>query len=71
MRAEGGFIISAERKAGKTTSVKIKASADRELILKDPFNGILVKWNRKNIRMIDGSYVCKMKAGDELTGNIN
>jgi len=70
MRAEGGFIISAERKAGKTTSVKIKASADRELILKDPFNGILVKWNRKNIRMIDGSYVCKMKAGDELTGNI-
>lgn len=69
LRSEGGFIISAERKEGKTISVRIKASVDGELILKDPFNGIPIRWNRKNIRVIDGSYVCKMKAGDELAGN--
>jgi alpha-L-fucosidase 2 len=66
LRTEGGYIISAERKAGKTISVRIKAVADSKLMLKDPFDGRPVKWNRKNIRKVGEYYECTLKAGDEL-----
>ena len=69
LRAEGGFIISAELKGGKTFSVRIKATKDSQLILKDPFNGIPVKWNHK-IKKSGEYYKCTLKAGEELK-NIN
>ncbi len=65
LRAEGGFIISAERKAGKTVSVRIKATAAGKLVLKDPFNGDPAKWNRK-IKKDGDYYKCTLKAGQEL-----
>jgi alpha-L-fucosidase 2 len=66
LRAEGGFIISAERKAGRTVSLRIKAVVDSKLVLKDPFDGNAVKWNRRNIRKVGDYYECTLKAGDEL-----
>jgi len=66
LRSEGGYIISAERKAGKTISVRIKAVVDSKLILKDPFDGRSVKWNRKNVKKEGEYYVCTLKAGEEL-----
>jgi len=65
LRAEGGFIISAERKAGMTVSVRIKAVTAGKLVLKDPFNGDPAKWNRK-IKKVDDYYECILKAGEEL-----
>jgi alpha-L-fucosidase 2 len=66
LRAEGGFIISAECKAGKTVSLRIKAAVDGKLILKDPFDGRAVKWNHKNVRKAGEYYECTLKAGEEL-----
>ena len=66
LRAEGGFIISANRKDGKTVSLQIRAVVDSKLILKDPFDGQQTKWNRNDIKMIDGYYECNLKAGEEL-----
>ena len=66
LRAEGGFIISAERKAGKTVSLRIKAVVDSKLILKDPFDGRPAKWNRNDIKKLDEYYECTLKAGEEL-----
>lgn len=39
LRAEGGFIVSAERKSGKTVSFSITATVDHTLTLRDPFSG--------------------------------
>jgi alpha-L-fucosidase 2 len=39
LRAEGGFIVSAERKSGKTVSFSITATVDHTLTLRDPFGG--------------------------------
>ena len=69
LRAEGGFIISAERKSGKTVSLRIKAVVDSKLILKDPFDGTPAKWNRNDIKKVDDYYECTLKAGEELESN--
>jgi alpha-L-fucosidase 2 len=39
LRAEGGFIVSADRRDGRTVSVEITATTDQLLTLKDPFEG--------------------------------
>ncbi len=65
LRAEGGFMVTAERKAGKTVSVRIKASVDSNLTLKDPFDSIPVKWNHK-VKKVGEYYECRLKAGEEL-----
>jgi len=66
LRAEGGFVISATRKAGKTLSVQITAVVGNTLILKDPFDGRPAKWNRNDIRKNGEYYECSMKTGEAL-----
>lgn len=66
LRAEGGYIISAERKSGQTVSLRIKATVDSKLILKDPFEGMQVKWNRDDIKKRGKYYECNLSAGEEL-----
>ena len=66
LRSEGGFIISAERKAGSTVSLSVRAVVDSKLILKDPFEGRSVKWNIRNVKKVGGFYECNLKEGQEL-----
>jgi len=66
LRAEGGYIISAELKAGETVSLQIKATVDSKLKLKDPFGGMEVKWNRDDVRKVGEYYECDLGAGEEL-----
>ena len=71
LRAEGGFMISATRKAGKTVYLQIKAVVNSRLLLKDPFGGKPAKWNRGDIRKVGGYYECSMKMGDVVTYHEN
>ncbi|MBM3853748.1 MAG: hypothetical protein FJ399_11420 [Verrucomicrobia bacterium] len=39
LRAEGGFVVSAEMRAGRVTRVSLRATVDQDLRLTDPFAG--------------------------------
>ncbi|HUW61135.1 MAG TPA: glycoside hydrolase N-terminal domain-containing protein, partial [Candidatus Bathyarchaeia archaeon] len=45
LHAEGGWKVSAIRKAGKTVSLSITANRDAQLRLRDPFPGANPTWN--------------------------
>ena len=66
LRAEGGFIVDAERKNGKTVKVKITANVDQPLRLKDPFWEQKYKSNIDLERNVDGDLLCFLKKGQTL-----
>jgi alpha-L-fucosidase 2 len=70
LRAEGGFKVSAKRKGGRTTRIRIKATVAGELVLSDPFAGAKVTWRSKRMRQRGGTYHCKMKKGDVVEATI-
>ena len=66
LRAQGGFLVSAEQKNGQTISVKIKATTSGVMKMFDPFDGKAVRWNRDDVRKVGEYYECTLKAGEEL-----
>jgi alpha-L-fucosidase 2 len=56
LRAEGGFIVNAERKGGKTVRVTITATTDQMLRLKYPFE----------LKEYDSNIAVERKGNDEL-----
>ena len=71
LRAEGGFMISAQRKAGTTVSLRIKATVDGRLVLKDPFDGRPAKWNRVDVKKTGDTYECTLKKGEVIEYHVN
>lgn len=70
LRAQGGFVVSARRKGGKTTSVAVRATVDQPLRLRDPFGGADAQWNRADLRRDGDDYLLDMKAGQVLEGRL-
>ncbi|MFV0554971.1 MAG: glycosyl hydrolase family 95 catalytic domain-containing protein [Mangrovibacterium sp.] len=70
-RAEGGFVVSAERKEGKTIRVEITATVDQPLRLKNPFGKLEAKSNRALEKNDKGELLCHLKAGETLTMSLN
>jgi len=68
LHAEGGWKVSAIRKAGKTVSVSITATRDAQLRLRDPFPGATPTWNLKAVTKDGNDYLIPMKQGQQLTG---
>jgi alpha-L-fucosidase 2 len=68
LRAEGAFLVSAQRKQGKTIWVRILAEKAGIIRLKNPFGLVKVKWNRKDVHVDGLDYVCRLEAGDILEG---
>lgn len=68
LRAEGGFRVSAERRGGRTTFVRIRASVDGTLRLRDPFAGAAVRWDRAGVRREGAGYVVTLRAGETIEG---
>ena len=67
LRAEGGYIVSAARKGGKTAQVSIRATQDGVLRLRNPFHTDKVTWSHE-AKKANGIYECKLTAGQTLTG---
>jgi len=70
LRAEGGFKVSATRQGGQTKSVKIEATVDQTLRLRDPFPEGDANWNRpvtRNGHLLE----IALKAGETLEGALN
>jgi len=67
LRAEGGYKVSATRSKGLTQRVKIEATSDSILSLRDPFAGAKVKWSCPVKREGDWLKVT-LRAGESLEG---
>ena len=65
LRAEGGFIVSARRVAGKTVSVTITATVDQSLSLMNPFGDVAFHADRA-ITRIGNLIQCDLKANQTL-----
>jgi hypothetical protein len=65
LRAEGGFIVSARRVAGKTVSVIITATVDQSVQLTNPFGDVAFHADREVTR--EGNLNrCDLKANQTL-----
>ncbi len=68
-RAEGAFLVSASRKAGKTEFVRIKSLAGEPCIVKTSMEGkLLVKGPKriKAVKISDDCYKLNIEKGDEV-----
>lgn len=70
LRAEGGFRVSARREGGSTVWVRIEATHDASLQLRDPFAGKPVSWSRTDIERAGPDYRCELAAGEVLEGRL-
>ena len=66
LRAEGAYLVSAKRKAGVTTYVKIVSEKSGELCLYDPFDGRKCNITGANLRHNNNCYYSFLKAGQTL-----
>lgn len=65
LRAEGGFVVDAERRGGKTVRIVITATVDQLLRLKNPFGQQEIESNLKLEKKGDDVY-CQMNKGQIL-----
>jgi alpha-L-fucosidase 2 len=68
LRAEGAFLVSAVRSAGKTTSVRIEAARAGTLRLRDPFAGRPAQWNRGGVTRNGDDWTVALAPGETLEG---
>ncbi|MEN8200957.1 MAG: sulfatase-like hydrolase/transferase [Bacteroidota bacterium] len=66
LRAEGGWIVSAEKKGGKTVHVEITSTVGQKLRLKDPFGNREFESNITMERSGDDELSCVLKKGQTL-----
>jgi alpha-L-fucosidase 2 len=66
-RAEGGYVVDAERIGGKTVKVEITSTADQVLRLKDPFDNREFESNMSLKRTGDDELQCRLKQGQTLS----
>jgi alpha-L-fucosidase 2 len=65
LRAEGGFVVSARRVAGRNVNVTIRATVDQSLQLVNPFGDIAFRADHEVTRI--GSLIrCELKANQTL-----
>ena len=69
LRAQGGFKVTAKRVGGETVNVRVEATVDQTLRLRDPFNGAPATWNRPDVKRDGEDYVISLKKGDALIGS--
>jgi len=66
LRAQGGFVVSAERRGGRTVRVSVTATVDQPLRLKDPFAAAAFTADRP-VKRVDDELQIEMKAGQTVT----
>jgi alpha-L-fucosidase 2 len=69
LRAEGGFVVSAQWENNATTRCEIRATVDGQLRLRDNFDGREPTFNRETTRDAR-DFVLNLKAGETLVGTL-
>jgi alpha-L-fucosidase 2 len=71
LRAEGAFLVSAQRENGCTVRVRIETERDNLLKLKNPFGRCPVRWSGKEPEKLGNDcYRCRLNAGEYLEGEV-
>lgn len=71
LRAEGGWMVSAERRGGRTVRVVVESTVGGELRLKDPFGGALPSWSGGTVRKVGDEYRVRLPKGAVLVGRVD
>lgn len=66
LRAEGGWRVSAERKAGRAVRISITSEHGGDLRLRDPFGGREALWSRGGVHADSGDYLVTLAPGEVL-----
>lgn len=67
LRADGGWIVSARREAGRVTEVKVEARVDALLRLRDPFDGAPVEWRGATVVREGNEWVGVVRGGTTVS----
>lgn len=67
LRAEGGYRVSAQRRAGRTQALRIEATVDGTLRLRNNF-GRSMRWNHDDVIEQGRDLVVPLKRGEALIG---
>jgi len=70
LRAEGGWIVSARYENNATTWLRIEATRDNTLILRDNFGGRTITWQGRTPTRVGKNYQVSMKAGDVVEATL-
>jgi alpha-L-fucosidase 2 len=71
LRAQGGFKVSAVRQGGRTVRIRIEATLDSNLRLRDPFPGGAPEWSLAGVSRDGRDYVLSLKRGQILEGKVS
>ena len=66
LRGEGGYVISATRRAGKTARLTIRATRAGAVRLRNPFGADKVTWSLP-VKKVNGLYEFRLRAGETLS----
>ena len=70
LRAEGGWRVSARRENNATTWLRVTASRDARLRLRDTFGGRTPAWNRPDVTKVGTDYEVALRAGQSLEATL-
>jgi len=66
LRTEGGYRVSARRESDATVWLKVAASCDGVVTIRDPFAGRQPVWSRPGVTKAGQDWLCRLKAGETL-----
>ncbi len=70
LRAGGGFLVSAEKKGGKTVTVAITSTVDQQLRLVNPFGRLDYKSSKPLEKAGNDELQCRLKKGERISLNL-
>jgi len=70
LRAEGGYMVSARRENNATTWLRIEATRDGVLYLRDNFGGRTPQFDRKDVRTQKDDFVVRLHAGEAVEARL-
>ncbi|MCP4451371.1 MAG: LamG domain-containing protein, partial [Planctomycetes bacterium] len=70
LRAEGGWIVSGRYENNACTWLRVKATRDRKLVLRDNFGTRAITWRGPQPTKVGNDYEVLLKAGDTLEATL-
>jgi alpha-L-fucosidase 2 len=70
LRAEGGYRVSARRDSGATAWLKVVASRDGLIKIRDNFSGRQPTWSRPDVKKVGHDWQCRLGAGESIEAQL-
>lgn len=70
LRTEGGFCVSAARENGATSRLKVTATRDGLVKIRDNFGGKQPVWSRPDVERVGQEWQCQLRTGETLEARL-